>query len=207
MIITEQSSFETPREAIGSRRTLREPQGSFLDPMICRAQAGDAEAFERIYRFHARRVYSLCLHLLHDPVEAEDFAQEVFLQLFRKIHTFRGEAAFSSWLYRLSANVVFVSFRKKKLPMQSLEVLDGPDETPEREIGVADRWLSGLFDRINLEAAIAGLLTGYKEMLILHDVEGYEHYEIAKLLGCSVGNSKSQLHKARKRLRKALSLY
>jgi RNA polymerase sigma-70 factor (ECF subfamily) len=183
------------------------PQGGSLDRAIRLAQRGDAGAFEYIYRLHCRRVYSLCLRLARDPVEAEDLTQEAFLQLFRKIHTFRGESAFSSWLYRLTANVAFMSFRKKKLATDSLE---SPTETDDEtrlaghEIGVIDLRLSGLFDRINLEAAIEQLPEGYRAMFLLHDVQGYDHNTIAKMRGCSVGNSKSQLHKARKRLREEL---
>jgi len=181
-------------------------EGVPLDRVIRLAQRGDSVAFEYIYRLHARRVYALCLRLVRDPVEAEDLAQEAFLLLFRKIHTFRGESAFSSWLYRLTANVVFMSFRKRKLTTNSL---DSPTETDDEsssghEIGVADLRLSGLFDRINLQTAIEQLPEGYKAMFILHDVHGYEHHEIAKILRCSVGNSKSQLHKARRRLREEL---
>jgi len=183
---------------------LRKPQGSSLEQTIRLAQQGDAVAFEHIYRRHSGRVYALCLRLARDPVEAEDLTQEAFLQLFRKIHTFRGESAFSSWLYRLTANVVFMRFRKKKLATESLE---SPGETGDEsgsirhEIGVVDLRLSGLFDRINLEAAIEQLPEGYKAMFLLHDVYGYDHDAIAKMRRCSVGNSKSQLHKARKRLR------
>ena len=172
------------------------------------AQRGDEAAFEVIYRRHSRRVYALCLRLARDPVEAEDLKQEAFLQLFRKIGTFRGESAFSSWLYRLTANVAFMSFRKKKLATDSLESpIAGDDETCSagHEIGVFDLRLRGLFDRINLEAAIERLPEGYKAMFLLHDVYGYDHNVIATIRGCSVGNSKSQLHKARKRLREALT--
>jgi RNA polymerase sigma-70 factor (ECF subfamily) len=189
------------------QRRLRNPQGLPLDPAIRLAQRGDAAAFESIYRYHSRRVYALCLRLARDPVEAEDLTQEAFLRLFRKIHTFRGESAFSSWLYRLTANVAFMSFRKKKLATDSLErVGETGDETRSagHEIGVIDSRLSGLFDRINLQAAIDQLPQGYKAMFLLYDVQGYEHHEIAKILGCSVGNSKSQLHKARKRRREEL---
>jgi RNA polymerase sigma-70 factor (ECF subfamily) len=183
------------------------PQGCSLDRAIRLAQRGDAGAFEYIYRLHCRRVYSLCLRLARDPVEAEDLTQEAFLQLFRKIHTFRGESAFSSWLYRLTANVAFMSFRKKKLATDSLESPTETDDETRRaghEIGVIDLRLSGLFDRINLEAAIEQLPEGYRAMFLLHDVQGYDHNTIAKMRGCSVGNSKSQLHKARKRLREEL---
>jgi RNA polymerase sigma-70 factor (ECF subfamily) len=187
--------------------TLQKPQGSSLDQAIRLSQEGDAIAFEHIYRLHSRQVYSLCRRMARDPVEAEDLTQEAFLQLFRKIHTFRGESAFSSWLYRLTANVVLMSFRKKKL---ATDCLDSPAETDDEsgsirhEIAVIDLQLIGLFDRINLQAAIEHLPEGYKAMLLLHDVYGYDHKAIAKMRGCSVGNTKSQLHKARKRLREEL---
>src|ERR1700737_1279442 len=185
----------------------RKPDSSALNETIHLAQQGDASAFETLYQLHSRRVYSLCLRMLNDPVEAEDLTQEAFLQLFRKIHTFRGESAFSSWLYRLTANVVLMRFRKKKLVITSLdETASGDNETsrPAIEIGVSDLRLAGLFDRVNLQKAIAQLPQGYRSMFILHDVHGYEHNEIANMLGCAIGNSKSQLHKARKRLREIL---
>lgn len=203
------SGKELKRGVKLGREETRLPKslGSSLDGAICRAQRGDTRAFEHIYRLHSPRVYALCLRLVRDPVEAEDFAQDVFMQLFRKIHTFRGESAFSSWLYRLAANQVFMSFRKKRLTMKSLESAtecDDESDSTKLQVGVTDLRLSGLFDRINLQAAIKQLPEGYKAMFILHDVHGYEHNEIAKMFGCSVGNSKSQLHRARKRLREAL---
>ena len=185
----------------------RNSQGSSLNETIRLAQEGDAVAFDSIYRLHCRRVYALCLRIARDPVEAEDLTQEAFLQLFRKIHTFRGESAFSSWLYRLTANVVFMKFRKKKLTTDSLESPNESDDESRsigHEIAVIDLRLSGLFDRINLQDAIEQLPKGYKAMFLLHDVYGYDHNAIAKMRGCSVGNSKSQLHKARKRLREEL---
>lgn len=178
-----------------------------LKEAIRLAQQGDATAFETIYQMHSRRVYSLCLRMVGDPVEAEDLTQEAFLQLFRKIHTFRGESAFSSWLHRLTANIVLMRFRKKRPVAVSLDELIRPDNEKDRpvfELGSPDLRLAGLFDRVNLHAALEQLPEGYKHMFILHDVHGYEHNEIASMLGCSVGNSKSQLHKARKRLRELL---
>jgi len=189
------------------QKALGKSNDSSLDHVIRLAQRRDSRAFEHIYRLHCRPVYSLCLRLVRDPVEAEDLAQEVFMQLFRKIHTFRGESAFSSWLYRLTANLVFMSFRKKKLLTNSLESsteTDNERTSAGHEIAVTDLWLSGLFDRMNLDAAIKELPKGYKAIFVLHEVQGYEHNEIAKILGCSVGNCKSQLHKARKRLRRVL---
>lgn len=183
------------------------PDAASLKEAIGLAQQGDAAAFETIYQLHSRRVYALCLRMCGDPVEAEDLTQEAFLQLFRKIHTFRGESAFSSWMHRLTANIVLMRFRKKRPAPVSLEEMTRSDDEKDRpafEIGVPDLRLTGLFDRINLHAALEQLPQGYKSMFLLHDVHGYEHNEIAGMLGCSVGNSKSQLHKARKRLRELL---
>jgi RNA polymerase sigma-70 factor, ECF subfamily len=171
------------------------------------AQRGDAVAFERIYRLHSRRVYSLCLRMTGNRTEAEDLTQEAFLQLFRKIHTFRGDSRFSTWLHRLTVNIVLMRFRKKNIPNTSLEEMSERDEESGRrvrEIGGPDLRLSGLIDRTKLQRAIDQLPPGYKEMFVLHDIQGYDHTEIAEILGCSVGNSKSQLHKARMRLRKLL---
>jgi RNA polymerase sigma-70 factor (ECF subfamily) len=143
--------------------------------------------------------------MLRDPVEAEDAAQDVFVRLFLKIHTFRGESAFSSWLYRLAINVVLMRFRRNKRNGNTpRENLDGADY-PDREMGAPDPYLSGLLCRIDLQAAIDVLPEGYKAAFILHDIHGYGHKEIAAIFGCSIGNSKSQLHKARRRLRKLLS--
>ena len=175
---------------------------------IRRAQKGDPEAFEFLYHMHKGRVYSICLRMVHKPPEAEDLAQEAFLQLFRKIHTFRGESRFSTWLHRLSVNVVLMQLRKKKLPMVSLDEPIGTDdgtEGPTRDVGEEDLRMAGIPDRLNLENAIAELPPGYRMVFLLHDVEGYEHNEIAEMLECSIGNSKSQLHKARLRIRDLLA--
>jgi RNA polymerase sigma-70 factor (ECF subfamily) len=174
---------------------------------IRRAQRGDAEAFERLYHLHKGRVYSLCLRMLSNTAEAEEMAQEAFLQLFRKIQTFRGESAFSTWLHRLAVNVVLMHLRKKQLPQVSLDEPVEPDEAgegPKRDIGEEDPLLAGAIDRVTLEDAIAQLPPGYRQVFLLHDVDGYEHNEIAEMMNCSIGNSKSQLHKARLRLRELL---
>lgn len=141
-----------------------------------------------------------------NTAEAEDLAQEAFLQLFRKIATFRGESAFSTWLHRLSVNVVLMHLRRKSLPETPLEELTEPaqDDGPKREFGARDAVLTGSIDRVNLERAIERLPPGYRTIFVLHDLEGYEHNEIADLMGCSIGNSKSQLHKARMKLRDLL---
>lgn len=192
-----------------SSEELKPPKldSSSLSETIRLAQQGDATAFEAIYRLHSGRVHALCLRMLRDPVEAEDLTQETFLQLFRKIHTFRGESAFSTWLYRLTANLVLMRLRRKKPISTSLDETTRSGEEdgkPHNDIGGPDLSLTGLFDRFNLETAINQLPMGYKLTFILHDVYGYQHHEIAKIRECSEGNSKSQLHKARKRLRDLL---
>src|SRR6202140_820789 len=171
------------------------------------AQQGDAGAFERIYRLHSRRVYALCLRMVGNTAEAEDLTQDAFLQLFRKIATFRGESAFSTWLHRLSVNVVLMRLRKKTLAATSLDETTVPDEEsggPRKDIGGPDLRLLGSVDRVNLERAMEQLPPGYRSIFVLHDMQGYEHNEIAAILHCSIGNSKSQLHKARMRLRELL---
>jgi RNA polymerase sigma-70 factor (ECF subfamily) len=168
------------------------------------AQEGDAAAFERIFRLHSRRVYSLCLRMVRNASEAEDLTQESFLQLFRKIHTFRGESTFSTWLHRVSVNVVLMRLRKKNLVEIPLENSNEEEDSYRKEIGAPDPVLTGTIDRMNLDRAIRELAPGYRKTFMLHDVEGYEHHEIAEILGCSIGNSKSQLHKARMQLRSLL---
>src|ERR1700726_3736607 len=171
------------------------------------AQAGDAAAFEFLYELHGRRVYALCLRMVSNPSDAEDLMQEAFLQLFRKIATFRGESAFSTWLHRMSVNVVLMHLRKKGLPVVSLEeTIETEEETPRKELGAQDPVLAGSINRLQLQRAIDDLPPGYRTIFVLHDVEGYEHNEIATIVGCSIGNSKSQLHKARMKLRDLLKI-
>jgi RNA polymerase sigma-70 factor (ECF subfamily) len=176
---------------------------------IGRAQQGDAEAFEHLYRLHNRRVYALCLRMMNgNASEAEDLTQEAFLRLFRKIGTFRAESAFSTWLYRLTFNIVLMRLRKKTVAeMVSLDEPNDPDEENvgiPQDFGAADPRLSGLVDRVILQRAVNQLPSGYRSIFIMHDVDGYEHHEIAEILGCSMGNSKSQLHKARVSIRQSL---
>lgn len=168
--------------------------------------AGDERAFEALYQLHKRRVYSLCLRMVSNPAKAEDLTQEVFMQLFRKIGTFRGESAFSTWLHRLTVNLVLMNIRKKGIDEISLdqEPEDNGQDLPKREYGSDDLHLVGVIDRVTLEKSIAELPKGYRSFFVLHDVEGYEHNEIAEIAGCSIGNSKSQLHKARMKLRQIL---
>jgi len=193
----EKSDLTDARKSQGNRLTEAEA--------IERAKQGDEEAFEVLYRLHKRRVYSLCLRMTANTAAAEDLTQEAFLQLFRKIATFRGESAFSTWLHRMAVNVVLMQLRKKGLPLVSLEeTMETEEESPKKEPGAEDIRLAGSINRLQLEQAIGDLPPGYRMVFLLHDVEGYEHNEIAEMVGCSIGNSKSQLHKARMKLRELL---
>jgi RNA polymerase sigma-70 factor (ECF subfamily) len=176
--------------------------------ILARAQAGDHSAFAQLYSLHKRRIYSLCLRMVGNVAEAEDLTQEAFLQLHRKIATFRGDSAFSTWLHRLAINVVLMQLRKKGLSLISLDeaMEPAPEEGPGRSFGAPDPALSGAIDRLALQRAVGSLPAGYRLIFILHDIEGFEHNEIAAMLDCSIGNSKSQLHKARLKLRDALRI-
>src|ERR1700678_27983 len=173
---------------------------------IERAKNGDPDAFSKLYALHKRRVYTLCLRMLGNVSEAEDMTQEAFLHLFRKLGSFRGESAFSTWLHRLTVNLVLMHLRKKGLQLVSLEETINPSEedAPKRDFGSRDVELARSVDRVTLERAVASLPPGYRMVFVLHDVEGFEHNEIATMLACSTGNSKSQLHKARLKLRELL---
>jgi RNA polymerase sigma-70 factor (ECF subfamily) len=162
----------------------------------------DMSGFDDIYRKHYRRVYSICLRMTGNVAEAEDLTQEVFLQLHRKLKSFRGDAAFTTWLHRLTVNHVLMHFRKRRVRS---EVGTEDGEMPDRVDPDSDNPQSmPIVDQIALDTAIGKLPPGYRKVFVLHDVEGYEHEEIARILHCSSGTSKSQLHKARLRLRKLL---
>lgn len=177
--------------------------------LVQRSKDGDKAAMEQLYRLHCRQIYSLCLQMTFNPTEAEDLTQEAFLQAFRKIGTFRGEAAFFSWIYRIATNTVLMRRRKNSHPEVAFEdaaaqngvsagimkFIDHPD--PRRK----------LVDQMSLYWALDQLPDGFRKVLIMHDIEGYKHTEIAERTGNSVGNSKSQLHNARRRLRKLLVCY
>jgi RNA polymerase sigma-70 factor (ECF subfamily) len=173
---------------------------------IEKAKSGDPAAFEYLYKLHSKRVYSLCLRMSRHPAEAEDLTQQAFLQLFRKIGTFRGESELSTWLHRVTVNIVLMHLRRKKpieIPAEDLERHDTDGDSPH-EYGSNDASMVGTLDRVNLKRSIHKLPRGYRQFFLLYDVLGYKHREIAGLLGCSTGCSKSQLHKARKRLRRLL---
>ena len=192
-----------------------EPPSSFLDvsrlaeaEMIARAQQGDSTAFEWLFRQHSQKVYRLCLKMLKDKVEAEDLTQEAFLRVFRNIASFRGESAFSTWLHRIAVNTVLMHLRKNRqlkfcssLPAENGD--GGRASQPEE--CVPDLRLEGLVDRLAIKRALEFMPAGYKRVLVLHDIVGYQHNEIAAMLGCTTGNSKSQLHKARVLMRELLT--
>ena len=163
------------------------------------AALGNIAAFELLYERYHRRTYSLCLRMMSNPTEAEDLTQEVFIQLFRKIGSFRGDSAFSTWLHRMTVNQVLMHFRRRSVKN---EKTSNDGEIPEQIVpGTENQRRMPVLDRIALTRAVEELPPGYKSVFILHDVEGYEHEEVARILGISVGTSKSQLHKARLKLR------
>ncbi|HYH86947.1 MAG TPA: sigma-70 family RNA polymerase sigma factor [Pyrinomonadaceae bacterium] len=177
------------------------PQESDFE-LAKKAAAGDGVAFEELYRRHYRRVFALTLRMMGNPTEAEDMTQDVFLQLFNKIGMFRGESAFTTWLHRMTVNQVLMHFRKKSTRS---ELLTDEGETPVQIVqGTANPGTMPVIDRISLEKALNELPVGYRTVFVLHDVEGYEHYEVAQMLGIAEGTSKSQLHKARLKLRQLI---
>ena len=159
----------------------------------------ELEPFEELFKLHHRRVYAVCLRMTGNAAQAEDLSQEVFVQVFRKLDTFRGESTFTTWLHRLTVNHVLMHFRKRGV---RLEQTTEDGEAPIQIVkGTENPNAMPVVDRIALDKAIAQLPPGYKTVFTLHDIEGHEHEEIARMLGCSVGTSKSQLHKARMKLR------
>lgn len=186
---------------------IEEPkQDLTIAEAIRRAQLGDADAFAYLYNSHCKRVYGICLRMLRDRSDAEDLTQQVFLRVFQKIGTFRGDSCFSTWLHRVTVNAVLMHLRKKRpqelhLDDQNSASADSEGPRESRADGVSE---PDTIERLNLSRAIRKLPAGYKRLFLLHDVMGYQHGEIAELVGCSVGCSKSQVHKARKRLRQFL---
>lgn len=174
--------------------------------LVEKAKKGDEAATEELYRLHSRRVYGLCVRMVANQAEAEDLTQDIFLQAFRKIHTFRGESTFSTWLYRLGVNTVLMHLRKKPHAEVPLDEISQPNGDVIRRIEPADKTDHGqiMVSRLVLQRALEQLPPGFKRAVVMHDLEGYAHHEIARLTGRSIGSSKSQLHKARHRLRELL---
>jgi RNA polymerase sigma-70 factor (ECF subfamily) len=175
--------------------------------LVKRAQEGDSDAFGALFEAHRSRIYSVCLRMTSNAAEAEDLTQDAFLQAFRKIERFRGDSAFSTWLHRIAVNTVLMHFRKNSLSQVSLDepFSDSEGSKIRREYGTRDKGLAGCVDRVALARAMKDLPPGYRTIFLLHEVEGYEHQEIAEMLSCSVGNSKSQLYKAKLRFRELLA--
>jgi RNA polymerase sigma-70 factor, ECF subfamily len=158
----------------------------------------DQELFHELYQTHHRRVYSLCLRMTQDISDAEDLTQEVFVHLFRTVGSFRGDSAFTTWLHRLTVNHVLMHFRKHKRRLRSEQLTEDGEMAAQ---GVTGKKPTNIVDRILLSEVMAKLPNGYREAVILHDIHGLEHKEIARRKGRTEGTSKSQLHKARVTLR------
>ena len=162
----------------------------------------DQELFQELYQTHYRRVYSLCLRMTKDISETEDLTQEVFVQLFRTVGSFRGDSAFTTWLHRLTVNHVLMYFRKNKRRLRSEQLSENGEMLAQ---GAAGNKPTNLVDRILLSEVIAKLPDGYRQALILHDIYGWDHKEIARRNGRTEGTSKSQLHKAKMTLRSLIT--
>jgi RNA polymerase sigma-70 factor (ECF subfamily) len=170
------------------------------DPDVALAAAGDRRAFERLYQQHVNRVFSLCARMMSDRARAEELTQDVFVRAWEKLHLFRGESAFGTWLHRLTVNLVLNARKtegRQRARFEDDEEGDGIDTLPSRPLAPGDR--------MDLEAAIAKLPKGARRVFTLHDIEGYKHEEIAEMLGVTSGATKAQLHRARLLLREALS--
>lgn len=165
------------------------------DEAVRRARSGDADAFEAVYREHAGRVYALCLRMSGDPVAARELVQDVFVRAWEKLDTFRGDSAVGTWLHRLTVNVVLMKWRADgRKGEESFDPDGGMIATREAPAGL----------RMDLEAAIAALPPGCRQVLVLHDIEGYAHKEIGQLMGIAEGTSKAHLFRARRLLREVL---
>jgi RNA polymerase sigma-70 factor (ECF subfamily) len=182
-----------------NRLTVNRPDGNSAD-LVARCQAGDVDAFAELYRHHAPRIFALACRMAGAHEEGEDLLQEIFLQAHRKIGGFKGDSAVGTWLYRLALNhcLDFVRSRRAKMDKATDRLDDDEAATPaaKRETPV---------ERIDLERAVQQLPPGCREAFVLHDVEGYEHKEIAQMLGIAEGTSKSQVFKARMKLRAVLA--
>ncbi len=167
--------------------------------LVARCRDGDLGAFEELYRAHAGRIYSLAYRMLGNAADAEDLLQEIFLSAHRKLESFRGDAALGTWLYRLAMNQLLDYVRSRAA--RTGQLTDGLDDASVLADASGHRLADRAIDRIDLERALAELPEGCRAAFVLHDVEGLEHKEVAQVLGIAEGTSKSQVHKARLRLR------
>jgi len=173
--------------------------------LVARMKAGDLAAFEDVYRQHGRRLYNLALRMLGQAAEAEDALQDVFLQAFRKLGSFKGDSALGTWLYRLAMNLCLDRLRSRRTHED--RATEGLEAAGQDAIRERDPVVEMAVNRLDLERAMAQLPDGYRAAFVLHDVEGFEHREVGAILGISEGTSKSQVHKARMRLRQLLSTH
>jgi RNA polymerase sigma-70 factor, ECF subfamily len=178
---------------------------SNLNAVLVRAQAGDPDAFSQLYVLHNKRVLAICLRMVRDFSLAEDLTQETFLQLHRKLMSFRGESLFTTWLHRMTVNTVLMHLRKRVLSVVSLDQMmtDIPEEKVGRSLGTCDRTQTGVVDRVAIEWALDTLAPVYRKFFLLHHVHGLQHRQIASMEGCSLANSKSRVQMARRALRGA----
>ena len=174
------------------------------DSDVAQAAAGDRVAFERLYRQHVNRVFSLCARMVADRTRAEELTQDVFVRAWEKLHLFRGESSFSTWLHRLTVNVVLNARKSEGRQRSRFEETDDESGGIDALPGVVGMPLAP-GDLLDLEAAVAKLPPGARRVFVLHDVEGYKHEEIAEMLGVTSGATKAQLHRARLLLREALN--
>ncbi len=170
--------------------------------IVARCLAGDRDAFEGIYRQHAGRLYNLAWRMAGGANDADDLLQEIFLQAYRKLDSYKGDASLGTWLYRLAVNLCLDRLRSRQGRMAQLT--DSIDEEGAREPATGRGAAELNVTRMDLEQAIGGLPPSYRAAFVLHDVEGYQHDEIARMLDISEGSSKSLLHKARRKLRGVL---
>jgi RNA polymerase sigma-70 factor (ECF subfamily) len=167
--------------------------------LVARCIDGDGEAFKELYSRHATRLYNLAYRMAGSAGEAEDLLQEIFLHAFRKLSSFKGDAALGTWLYRLAVNLCLDRLRSRQEKMDQATV---PLDTERHDAAVQSvRRTDLVVERLDLERAIAQLPTSYRAAFLLHDVEGFEHHEVGEMLGIAEGTSKSLVHKARLRIR------
>jgi len=188
--------------ATGMPSNRSEDSRSADSTLVARCVAGEAEAFKELYDAHATRLYNLAYRMAGTAAEAEDLLQEIFLQAFRKLSSYRGESTIGTWLYRLAVNLCLDRLRSRQERMDRVTVaLDGEGGQAG---GPAARRIDSVVLRLDLERAIEQLPASYKAAFLLHDVEGFEHHEVGAMLGIAEGTSKSLVHKARLRIRALL---
>jgi RNA polymerase sigma-70 factor (ECF subfamily) len=206
-VLAAAASYSRPRSGLTTRsRPISADQAATapaarITELIRRTQAGDREAFDELYRQQIDRVYAICLRMSGSRAEAERLTQDAFVRLWKRIASFRGDSEFTSWLYRLTVNVVLEDSRSTKRRVARVDPVEDLDAFDRGHAPEASQTET----RLELEAAIAALPPGARHVLVMHDVEGYKHEEIAQASGIAVGTVKAQLHRARKLLREALS--